>query len=156
MKNQTIANILVLISAVIVLLLSNAAMGHTRGNWFSDRENVVILRGTVSAPYVNYTPKPRGYECIRAFGRKICGYHCIKTSMSAACAAHPAQACIANVWGQVACGWRCMRHYGNVYCTVSRFDTCVQNRYGQIKCGLGCRYVNARVVCAKARYVRCR
>lgn len=93
-------------------------------------------------------------ECHSAYGKTVCGYHCVAGYGDVKCASTPNGACLAaygkvECWdpphwarrpalclaeyGDIACGYGCVAAYGKVACSSNPHGTC-QAAYGDIVC----------------------
>lgn len=65
-----------------------------------------------------HSERHRRQECLTDnFGRKQCGYHCVKTPFQVKCASRPGQNCIANVFNQIQCGYGCqVDRFNKIHC----------------------------------------
>ena len=63
-----------------------------------------------------------GWTCLDSYGKKVCGYNCIKDNLS------------------------------KVYRGQHRYDNCVEDSFNKIKCGKHCRIDMNSAICDKERY----
>ncbi len=91
---------------------------------------------------------PNARQCVRAGGKKVCGYHCTKTGNTAKCAPTPKQRCVSNEFGQVACGYNCKKTVKGVACGISKQEKCLTDVLGNITCGNNCRSEGGQVICS--------
>ena len=86
--------------------------------------------------------KRRNYRCIKNFSNEICGYNCLQSGTSAACAQKPGQHCMADNFNNIACGYHCIASPFKVICSQRKKDNCVKNTFNELRCGRNCRINN--------------
>lgn len=123
MKTFEVRGLFACCMAVLCFFMTAQAMAHSRANYYSDTVRYIQVgearqHDMITASGVKYKHKGKGYQCIYAFNRKICGYNCIKTPYMAVCADHPQKRCWVNRWGDVGCGFRCVESRGRTYCNA--------------------------------------
>ncbi|ASQ47241.1 DM9 repeat-containing protein [Legionella clemsonensis] len=89
--------------------------------------------------YHGHREQPR-QQCLQGpFGNTACGYNCVRSINSVACASSPAQQCVSDNFGHIACGYGCVKTPLKVACAEQRGQNCVVNLFNEIRCGRGCR-----------------
>ena len=64
----------------------------------------------------SYGSSPRvKKECLEAYGKKVCGYHCKSAYGVVKCAPKSDMDCVA-AYGNIECGYNCIAQYGQITC----------------------------------------
>ncbi|CEK09427.1 DUF3421 domain-containing protein [Legionella hackeliae] len=79
-------------------------------------------------------------QCLQGpFGNTACGFNCITSINSVACASSPDQQCVSDNFGHIACGYGCVKTPLKVACASQRGENCIVNSFNEVRCGRGCR-----------------
>ena len=84
-----------------------AKQGYREGYTAGASGTTVVVAGRQAQPH--------GPECVRAYGKKQCGYHCVEAYGEIACAEDPRHTCV-EAYGKVRCGPNCRKGFGDIVC----------------------------------------
>lgn len=85
-------------------------------------------------------PSQRAQQCLQGpFGKTACGYNCVTSINSVACASSPDQQCVSDNFGHIACGYGCVKSPLKVACANQPGQNCVINSFNEVRCGRGCK-----------------
>lgn len=95
--------------------LCDPAVAGTINEGYREGYTATAGGGSVNVTVASAPPK----QCIRAYGKEVCGWGCVEAYGQVRCADRPQDRCL-EAYGKITCGTNCRNNYGQVICDETR------------------------------------